>query len=198
MYWIFFFIIGLFSALPAAAADLGTPKLSDAVAKHDLLDADRYLLSLDVKYQLVPGYTLEPQLGVGYAAREREAGVGLDESLYKIHAHAGGKIDLAKKYFLSAAAKVPVYTYGLTEVRSGLFSAQDSISRHGNDFSHLFSYNLLWTGEMGVHLGLGADLTIYYDQNAFDLYQPGAHKQKSASAPASSSGSNDLSKRPSW
>lgn len=173
MHWILILITVLCTALPAAAADLGTPKLSDAVSKHNLLDADRYLLSLDVKYQLVPGYTLEPQFGVGYAAREREAGVGLDESLYKVHAQAGGKVDLAKGFYLSAAAKLPVYTYGQTDMRSGLFSAQNPISRHGYDFSHLSASNLLWTGELGVHLGLGADLTIYYDQNVFDHYQAG-------------------------
>lgn len=166
-------LVTLLLAVPASAADLGTPELSAGLAAHKLFDADRYLLSTDVKFQVMPGYTLEPQIGVGYAARERDAGLGLDESLYKIHAHAGGKIDLDRRFYLSGAAKVPVYTYGLTNVRSGLFSSQAPVSRHDYDFTHLSSTNLLLTGELGVHLGHGADLTVYYDQNAFDHYQTG-------------------------
>lgn len=173
MGWIIAFITLMLAASPAAAIDLGAPKLSESLAARKFFDQDRYLLSVADKYQVLRGYTLQPQVGLGHVAREREAGVTLDESLHKIQAHAGGRLDLDNRFYFSAAAKLPVYTYGLTDTRVGLFSPQNRLSAHKYDFAHLSSSNLLWTGEVGVRLGLGADLTIYYDQNAFDLYQAG-------------------------
>ncbi|ACM20045.1 hypothetical protein Geob_1687 [Geotalea daltonii FRC-32] len=173
MGWVIAFIAVMLAASPAAAIDLGAPKLSESLASRKFFDPDRYLLSVADKYQVLRGYTLQPQVGLGYVAREREAGVGFDESLHKIQAHAGGRLDLDNRFYFSAAAKLPVYTYGLTDTRLGLFSSQNPSSVHRYDFAHLSSSNLLWTGELGIHLGLGADLTIYYDQNAFDLYEAG-------------------------
>jgi hypothetical protein len=163
----------MLAAMPAAAMDLGAPRLSESLAVKKFFDPDRYMLSTAQKYQVLSAYSLQPQLGLGYVAREQESGAGFDQSLHKIQAHAGGKLVLDKQFYFSAAAKLPVYTYGLTDARAGLFSTQSPSSVNRYDFAHLSRSNLLWTGEVGVHLGLGADLTIYYDQNAFDLYQSG-------------------------
>jgi hypothetical protein len=167
-YW---FLIAVFIWVPAMAADLGPPKLSESLAKQNFFDPDRFLVPLDLSYGR-SGYSLQPELGLGYAVREFDAGTGFDESVYKVHAQAGGKLDLQRVY-LSGGAKLPVYTYGITAVRNGLFSSQTPLSRHEYDFAHLSSSTLLWTGEIGLRVGFGADITFYYDQNAFDAYQAG-------------------------
>lgn len=167
------FIIALLTALPAAALDLGVPKLAESPEVRRFFDPDRHILSTAKKYRVLQGYSLQPEVGLGYVSREQDSGVGFGESLHKVQAHAGGRLVLDKQFYFSAAAKLPVYSYGLTDTRLGLFSSQSPSSTYRYDFAHLTRSNLLWTGELGVHLGLGADLTIYYDQNAFDLYQSG-------------------------
>jgi len=165
-------ILIILSTVTAFAADLGTPRLSESLSTRKFFDPDRLLITGGVKYKGLEDLTIEPQLGLGYTAREREIRGGLDEAIHKVHAQAGGKIDLAKTLYLSAAAKIPVYTYGLTDSRT--FGApQGALSRHEYDFTRLSPSTLSWTGEMGIHLGLGADLTIYYDQDLLKGYQPG-------------------------
>lgn len=165
--------IFLLAASAAVAADLGTPRLSENLSTRKFFDPDRLLITGGVKYEGVEGFTIEPLFGFGYTARERELKVGVDEAIHKLHAQAGGKIDLAKTLYLSAAAKIPVYTYELADSRSGFGASQGVLSRHEYDFTRLSPSTLSWTGEMGIHLGLGADLNIYYDQNLFNSYQPG-------------------------
>jgi hypothetical protein len=166
-------ILIILSTVTAFAADLGTPRLSESLSTRKFFDPDRLLITGGVKYKGLEDLTIEPQLGLGYTAREREIRGGLDEAIHKVHAQAGGKIDLAKTLYLSAAAKIPVYTYGLTDSQTGFGAPQGALSRHEYDFTRLSPSTLSWTGEMGIHLGLGADLTIYYDQNLFNSYQPG-------------------------
>ncbi|WP_243372545.1 hypothetical protein [Geotalea sp. SG265] len=173
MFGIIAFIAAMLATSPAAALDLGASKLSESLVVRKFFDLDRYLLAVTEKYRVQQDYSLQPQVGLGYVARERESGVGFDQSLHKIQAHAGGRLDLDRRFYFSAAAKLPIYTYGLTDTRLGLFSSQMPTAVHRYDFTHLSSSNLLWTGEVGVRLGLGAEMTIYYDQNAFDFYQSG-------------------------
>jgi hypothetical protein len=168
----------IMSAATAFAADLGTPRLSESLSTRKFFDPDRLLTTGGVKYEGVEGFTIEPLVGVGYTAREREIRGGLDEAIHKVHAQAGGKIDLAKTLYLSAAAKIPVYTYGLTDSRTGFGAPQGAQSRHEYDFTRLSPSTLSWTGEMGIHLGLGADLTIYYDQDLLKGYQPGLTQEE--------------------
>ena len=166
-------VAATFNAAFAVAADLGTPRLSESLSTRKFFDPDRLLTTGGVKYQGVEGFTIEPLIGLGYTARERELKGGVDEAVHKLHAQAGGKIDLAKTFYLSAAAKLPVYTYGLADSRIGFGSPQGAVSRHEYDFTRLSPGSLSWTGEMGIHLGLGADLTIYYDQDMLKGFQPG-------------------------
>ena len=170
---VFLVIVILLTTATAFAADLGTPLLTDGLAERRFFDPERLLTTGGVKYKGLEGITIEPQIGVGYTSREQDIKGGLEEAVHKVHAQAGGKIDLADTLYFSAAAKVPVYTYGLTDKSAGLVSPQVTTSRHAYDFMRLSPSTLSWTGEMGVHLGLGTDLTVYYDQNLFDSYQPG-------------------------
>lgn len=175
---VFLLIVILPAAATVFAADLGTPLLSDSLATRKFFDPDRLLTTGGVKYKGLEGITIEPQIGVGYTARERDIKGGFEESIHKVHALAGGKIDLAKTLYFSGAAKVPVYTYGLTDSSTSFVSPQVPASRHEYDFTRLSPSTLSWTGEVGVHLGLGADLSIYYDQNLFNSYQPGMTQQE--------------------
>lgn len=157
----------MLAAASAYAADLGTPRLSDDFTR-SYFNPDRFLTGGGIKYEPAQNFTLEPQVGFGYGSWEREAGSGYDEVIHKIHAQAGGKVDLSGMVFISAAAKVPVYTYQLTgHSGSGVFSFQPPATRHDYDLIRHPGGNLAWTGEMGVHLGLGADLNLFYDMTPF-------------------------------
>lgn len=159
----------------AYAADLGTPNLTDTISTRKFFDPDRFLTTGGVQYRSWQDITIEPQFGLGHRAWEREIKSGYDEVIHKVHAQAGGKIDLFRLFYLSAAAKVPVYTYEFTGQRiGGTTLSQTDSSRHGYDFLRLPSANLSWTGEMGIRLGKKVDLNLYYDKSTFDVYQGGS------------------------
>lgn len=117
--------------------------------------------------------TLEPQVGIGHTARDQELGSGFEESIHKVHAQAGGKFDLGGTFFLSAAAKLPVYSYATSGQRFGASTPTDTVSRHSYDLTHLPGSKLTWTGEVGIRLGKGTELNFYFDQTQFDSMQPG-------------------------
>ena len=153
----------------AYGADLGTPRLSDSIATQKYFDPDRFLSTVGLKYEAAPSFTLEPQLGVGYEKLEMETGSGSGEVLHKLHAQAGGRLNLPGKLYFSAEAKIPVYTYEMTGRRSGGDnSLQYTIGRHSYDLFSRSGESLSWTGEVGIHLGLGTDLNIFYDQTPFN------------------------------
>ena len=155
----------LASAGPVRGADLGTPVLRDNSAAMALPSAERYVTSVGMRYGVNGGLMLEPLMGLGYGERRFEQWGGLGTMMYKLHAQAGGKVSLLRSFYLSAAAKLPLYSYEDSDIRTAGPPPSVSFSRHEYDLLRLSGGNLPWTGEMGVHLGLGADLTIYYDQN---------------------------------
>ena len=162
-------------ALTAAhAADLGTPSLTDNISTRKFFDPDRFLTTGGVQYKSGQNVTIEPQFGLGHRSWELEIKSGYDEVIHKVHAQAGGKIDLFQVMYLSAAAKVPVYTYEFTGHRiAGTNLSQTDSSRQGYDFLRLPGGNLSWTGEMGIRLGKKVDMNLYYDQGTYDFYQGG-------------------------
>jgi hypothetical protein len=158
----------VFLARFACGADLGTPRLSDSIATQRYFDLDRFLTSGGLKYEAAPSFNLEPQFGVGYEKLELETGDGSGEVFHKLHAEAGGRLNLSGMLYFSAAAKIPVYTYEMTGRRSaGDDSFQYSAGRQSYDLFSRSREGLSWTGEVGIHLGLGADLNIFYDQTPF-------------------------------
>jgi hypothetical protein len=158
----------VFLAPFACGADLGTPRLSDSIATQRYFDPDRFLTSGGLKYEAAPFFNLEPQLGAGYEKLELETGSGSGEVFHKLHAEAGGRLNLPGMLYFSAAAKIPVYTYEMTGRRSaGDDSFQYTAGRQSYDLFSLSREGLSWTGEVGIRLGLGADLNIFYDQTPF-------------------------------
>ena len=158
--WIVFFLL---LAPAAGAADLGTPRLSDARVGTDFFSPGRLLTTAGVKYRSGE-LTMEPLVGLGYGARTMETS-GFGTMLHKLHAEAGGKLTLPHSLYFSAAAKVPVYSYESSEFLSASTPPSVPFSRQEYDLLRVPGKNLSWTGEVGVHLGLGTDLTIFYDQN---------------------------------
>ncbi|HEY6837374.1 MAG TPA: hypothetical protein VI389_01395, partial [Geobacteraceae bacterium] len=141
------------------------PVLRDNSAAMALPSADRLVTSAGMKYGVNGGLTVEPLMGLGYGERRFEQGSGLGTMVYKVHAQAGGKLSLLRSFYLSAAAKLPIYSYEKSDTGTAAGPPSVSFSHHEYDLLRLPGTTIPWTGEVGVHLGLGADLTIYYDQN---------------------------------
>ncbi|GFO69549.1 hypothetical protein GMLC_31280 [Geomonas limicola] len=166
--------IVLVAPLPLFAAGLDTPVLSAPLATARFFDPERLLTTAGVKYQPAGTLTLEPELGLGYRALERDLQGGAAEEIHKVHALAGWRLSLADTLYLSAAAKLPVYSYQ----RSGSYSGQSLGSRQDYDLVRSLRETPAWTGEMGVHLGRRADLTLYYDQGLVPGTVTGLHQQE--------------------
>jgi len=173
MVYVFLAIIGglLLTNTPCGAADLGTPHLAENPAVHTLFDQTRFLTSGGVKYEAWPDLTLEPQIGIGHEMRERDLGSGIDEVTHRVHARAGGKVDLSNNLYVSAAAKLPVYTTTLTGQRVGEDpAAQSPATRQDYDLLRRPGGSVGWGGEVGIRLGLGSELKVFYDQSPAVVY----------------------------
>ena len=163
MRYCFWIVVVLLLAPAAGAVDLGTPRLSDARVGTDFFTPERLLTTAGMKYSS-GALAMEPLVGLGYGARTMDTS-GFGTMLHKLHAEAGGKLTLPAALYLSAAAKVPVYSYESSEFLASPTPPTVAFSRREYDLLRVPGKNLSWTGEVGVHLGLGTDLTIFYDQN---------------------------------
>lgn len=164
----------LVGSSPLLAAGLETPSLSAPLPTARFFDPDRLLTTGGVKYSAAGDLTLEPELGVGYRALERDVPGGAEESIHRVHAQAGWRLSLADTLYLSAAAKLPVYYYQSL----GSYGGQSLGSRQGYDLAHSFRGVPSWTGEVGMHLAGRADLTLYYDQGLAPGGVPGVTPQE--------------------
>ena len=165
----------LFLGIPQLfAAGLGTPNLSAPLASVRFFETDRFLTTGGVRYSAAEDLTLEPELGVGYRALQRDLPRGAEESTHRVHAQAGWRLSLADTLYVSAAAKLPVYSYQ----SSGSYGGQDLGSRQGYDLVHALKGAPSWTGEFGLHLTGQTDLTLYYDQGLAPGAMPGVSQQE--------------------
>jgi hypothetical protein len=154
--------------LSAGAADLGGVSLDGGRPQKNPLDTTRYLSSVGT-VGLAETFTLTPLFGVGYFSRGREPRTGMDESLHSINAQAGGRFDLLDLLYFSATAKMPVYSYDVTDRRvASILSSQERTARHQYDLFHLPGDGLTWSGEFGLKLGPRVDLNLFYDQSWFN------------------------------
>lgn len=142
----------------ALAADLGAPSLSPPLQLEGFFDTRR--LSTRSEEGGAPG-SLEPELGLSHAARE-EAGSGVSQKSHRIHGEAGGRLTLLDNVSLTAIARLPLYTYEArtTELSPG---GEGKVS---TDMMRS-SGNLSWRSELGVSLGKGIDLNLFYDRAMF-------------------------------
>jgi hypothetical protein len=167
-------MILLLCAPPLFAAGLGTPSLSPPLATTRFFDPDRLLTTGGLKYSAASDLTLEPELGLGYRAIEREIPGGIEESTHRVHAQAGWRLSLADTLYLSAAAKLPVLSFE----SAGRYSGQEVGTRQAYDFARTFRSVPNWTGELGVHLSSWTDLTLYYDQSSVSHWLSGGAQQE--------------------
>ncbi|HZV83171.1 MAG TPA: hypothetical protein VFF53_13485 [Geobacteraceae bacterium] len=154
------------------AVDLGTPVLSEPLQQEKFFDTERLTIKGEAKP--VPG-ALEPHLGLSHDAREdvgSAGSVGVSQTTHKIHGEAGGKLNLLDNVSVTAIAKIPLYTY---EARFGELSS----SSEGKGTADLMRNpgNLSWRSEMGVSLGSGVDLNLFYDRSTFGrVDKPGVNE----------------------
>lgn len=165
----------LLAALPVCAADLGAPRLSDSTAVEKFFDPDRLLTTGGVKYEASETFSLEPEVGLGYERRGKEVSSGYDEVVHKLHARAGGRLNLSNALYFSAAAKLPVYTYQFTERRTGGdLSFQAPLTRQDYDLFRRPGENVGWSSEAGVRLGGRTELNVFYEQTPSAGFQGGS------------------------
>lgn len=164
----------LFSASALLAAGFDTPTLSPPLSTARFFDPERLLTTGGVRYEPSSDLSLEPELGLGYRALERDLPGGVAEQIHRVHAQAGWRVSLADTLYLSAAAKLPVYSYQ----RTGSYGGQNLGSRQEYDLVRSLREVPSWTGEMGVHLSGRADLTLYYDQGQVPRGLPGLMQQE--------------------
>ena len=163
----FLFCVGMPPAL--YAMDLGTPRLTEPLQQEKFFNPERLAVqgNANAKTQL-----LEPQLAVSHDVREDELGSGMMQTTHRVHGEAGGKLNLFGDVSLTAVAKVPVYIYGVT----GTTDVADGASN-----SELLKNTgrLSWRSELGVPLGEGVDLNLFYDRSTLGkIDRPGVDERE--------------------
>ncbi|HEY5974738.1 MAG TPA: hypothetical protein VIU41_08360 [Geobacteraceae bacterium] len=150
----------------ATAADLGTPQLSTDPPDRKLFDPDHFLSAGRATLGSSQSFSLTPEVGLGYFSWGRELQGGVAESLHQVHARAGGRVDLLDVFYLSGAAKLPVYTYDVQDRRlATLSTSQQPQAREQYDLFQSPRSKMSWSSEVGVRLGPQLDLNLFYDQN---------------------------------
>lgn len=168
MVWL---LLPLLGASGALAVDLGTPVLSEPLQQEKFFDTQR--LSTGGETSGAPG-SWEPQVGLSHVGREDEGEAGVKQSTHRIHGEAGGKLNLLDNVSLSAVARIPIYTYS---ARFGEFSSTDE-GKVSTDLMRKPG-NLSWRSELGVNLGQGVDLNLFYDQSTFGrVDRPGVDERE--------------------
>ena len=153
------------------AVDLGAPVLSEPLQTEKFFDTER--LTIKGEPTSIPG-GLEPQVGLSYAAREDDVSSEGKQTTHRIHGEAGGKLNLMDNLSLTAIARIPLYT---RETRFGEVSspaegkAASDLLRNTGDLS--------WRSEVGVKLGTGVDLNLFYDTATFGrMDKPGVEDRE--------------------
>lgn len=153
------------------AMDLGTPHLTEPLQMERFFDPERLEVQQGETRKSNPPL-LEPQLAVSHDAREDDAGRGGKQTTHRVHGEAGGKLNLFGEVTLSAVAKIPVYSYSITDstnVGSGT-SSSEWLKNSGR---------LSWRSELGVPLREGVDLNLFYDRSTFGkVDRPGVDERE--------------------
>lgn len=138
------------------AVDLGTPALSEPLQQEKFFDTDR----LTIKGESAAPGGFEPQVGLSHMAREDETVSGGKYMTQKIHGEAGGKLNLSDSLSLTGIARIPLYTLETEDLASSSDErvSSDLLGKPGD---------LSWRSELGVNLGAGIDLNLFYDKSVF-------------------------------
>lgn len=151
------------------ALDLGAPRITEPMQQENFFNANKLSFQGDIKAKAP---LLEPQLAVSHVAREDEVGRGITQTTHRLLGEAGGKFNFYRDVTFSAVAKIPVYTYGVTGNDNGAGRATGSelLKSAGR---------LSWRSELGVPLGNGLDLNLFYDRSAIGkIDRPGVDERE--------------------
>jgi len=165
------FIILCSGVVVCPAADLGAPMLSAPLQQEKFFETER-LTAKGESSSATGGW--EPQVGLSHVAREDEALTGEKQTTHKIHGEAGGKLNLLDSLSLTAIARIPLYTH---ESRFG----ESSLAEERKVSTDLLgkAEKLSWRSEVGVNLGSGVDLNLFYDRAMFGrVDRPGLDDQE--------------------
>lgn len=149
----------LFPGEKGEAFDLGTPVLSGPLQQEKFFDTERLFTGGELSNA---AGEWKPQVGLSHAAREDVGEAGVQQTTHRIHGEAGGKLNLLGNVSLTAIARIPLYTY---EARAG----ESSAGGEGKVSTDLMRKpgNISWRSELGVNLGKGVDLNLFYDRSQF-------------------------------
>lgn len=141
------------------AVDLGTPVLSEPLQTEKFFAPDRLTVKGEAR-STSGGW--EPQVGISHSAREDDVSSTGKQTIHRIHGEAGGKLNILENLSLTAIARIPLYTHE-TRFEDSAFPADGKVS------SDLLrnTGNLSWRSEVGVNLGAGVDINLFYDQSMF-------------------------------
>ncbi len=144
------------------------------------LEPDRLLTSGGIGLKAADEVLIEPKFGISHVVQLRDIGSGYDDIIHRVHAQAGGKLNLFENFYLGIASKLPLYNYEIaTGSMPGGTSLHPPTGRHDYELLRLSPNNLTWTGEMGFHIGRKIDLNLYYDQNQLkNPVQPGVTSEE--------------------
>jgi len=99
-------------------------------------------------------------------------GVGQTHTTHRVLGEAGGKLNIIGDLSLITVAKIPVYTHestGSTNTPSGLTN-NDFLKNTGR---------LSWRSELGVPLGEGVNINLFYDNSTVGkIDRPGVDERE--------------------
>jgi hypothetical protein len=156
----------------ASALDLGTPPLSPPLQQEKFFDTERLITGGEAGGG---AGDWESQLGLSHIAREDDVSTGGRQATHRIHGEAGGKLNVMDNVSLTAIARIPLYTY---EARFGEDSPSTGEGKIATDLVRNPA-NLSWRSEVGVNLGKGVDLNLFYDRSLFGkVDRPGVDERE--------------------
>lgn len=162
-------IICIHFTVCAGAADLGVPQLSEPLQKERFFNQER--LSIDSSSSHAKSL-LEPQLSVSHDVRENDLGADVKQTTHRVHGEAGGKLNIIGDISLVTVARIPVFTHeatGSTRTSDGTTSSELLKSTR----------RLSWRSELGVPLGEGVNLNLFYDNSTFSkIDRPGVDERE--------------------
>jgi hypothetical protein len=162
----------LLAAVSAAVAaePSSKPNISIPVQSETFFQPDRLQFKPE---KSSPDQLIEPLFSVSKEAREEERGMGGQHTTHRVHGEAGGKINLFGDASLSAVAKIPVYSYDVTDNDrniGGTTTGGDLLRNNGR---------LSWRSELGLPISQGVNLNLFYDSSIFGrIDKPGVEERE--------------------
>lgn len=162
-------MLGTLLTGPVSAAELGVPNLAEPLQKEKFFDPARFCFT-DSQDSVKPA--VQPHFSVSHDTREDNIGLGVKQTIQRVHGEAGGRLNFLGDISLTTFARVPVFT----KETVGSPKATDGVSS-----SELFKNTgrLSWRSELGIPVRKGVDLNIFYDNSTIGkIDKPGVEERE--------------------